>query len=66
MKTYIEAQFTKQMPFVSSPEQRALVDAEAARNRMSRAAVIRKAIDAYFAGREEEVLGSADESEEVA
>ncbi len=53
--SYIQAQFTEQMPFVGTPRQRRLVDLEAARDAISRATVIRRALDLYFDGRDEEL-----------
>jgi hypothetical protein len=53
--TYIEAQYTEQMPFVGTKRQRRMVELEAKRDRASRAAVVRRALDAYFDGRDEEL-----------
>lgn len=43
-----EAVFTEQMPFVGSPTQRACVDRAAKKRKVSRAAVIREALDNQF------------------
>lgn len=51
--TYIEAQYTEQMPFVGTPAQRAFVDSEAKREKISRAEVIRRALNNYIASRQE-------------
>ena len=57
--TYIDAKFTEQMPFVGTKQQRRMVELEAQRDRVSRATVVRRALDAYFRGRwaESEVEG---------
>jgi hypothetical protein len=53
--TFIEAVFTEQMPFVGTKRQRSLVEAEARRDSVSRAAVVRRALDRYFDQRFEEL-----------
>lgn len=44
----IEAIFTKQFPVVCTPEQRDAIEAEAQRDRVSMAVVVRRAINARF------------------
>jgi hypothetical protein len=46
--TFIEARLTEQFPFVGTPEQRDLIEDEARIRGVSRARVIRDALDHYF------------------
>jgi hypothetical protein len=44
----VEATLTEQMPFVGTKTQRALVDHEAKKNKVSVALVIRRALDEHY------------------
>lgn len=46
--TFIEARYTEQFPFVGTPFMREQIETEAKRRGVSRAEVIRDAVDHYF------------------
>lgn len=51
--TYIQARYTAQMPFVGTPEQRAFIDEQAKADGVSRAEILRRALDNYITEQKE-------------